>query len=57
MAKILEEKKHHGTNDSQKIPKEYGDILRDFRVSIMKSYLEDGFSPLHVVNMDQTMPL
>ena len=43
------------TNDSQKIPDDYLDVLRAFRSDIIGLRSKHGYSSEHIINMDQTM--
>ena len=45
----------HSTSDAQKVPEDYHSILKDFRVSIIKSSMQHHLTPEDIVNMDQTM--
>ena len=43
------------TNDSQKLPVDFCDVLHGFRANIMQQRVQHNISPAHVFNMDQTM--
>ena len=43
------------TNDSQKIPTDYHDILQQFRTDIVKLRIQHSYSTKEMYNMDQTM--
>ena len=43
------------TNDSQKVPDNYRDVLHTFRSDVLKLVVAHGYTPARIVNMDQTM--
>eukprot|EP00731_Ephydatia_muelleri_P018609 Em0011g649a len=43
------------TNDSQKVPEDYRDVLHTFRSDVLKLVVAHGYTPARIVNMDQTM--
>ena len=44
-----------GTNNAQKIPKDYADLLHTFRKSVITIRKAENIGPADIVNMDQTM--
>ena len=43
------------TNDSQKVPADYKDVLHSFRSQIMQQQIKHSLTPAQMYNMDQTM--
>ena len=44
-----------GTNNAQKIPEDYADLLHTFRKSVITTRKAENIGPADIVNMDQIM--